>query len=137
MPPPLCRPMTSPPPPLSTGRIVQIVPPPLCRPVTSPLLGRPDRSDRAPSPVPTCDLPPPLSAGRIVQIVFGHFGVVTCLARSECNILSDCYVASGAEDCSVLLWHWNARSQVGGTSTGWAYSVHSDVGEKGRIKYES
>ncbi|XP_043237730.1 neurobeachin-like isoform X3 [Amphibalanus amphitrite] len=50
--------------------------------------------------------------GRIVQIVFGHFGVVTCLARSECNILSDCYVASGAEDCSVLLWHWNARSQM-------------------------
>ncbi|XP_037087488.1 LOW QUALITY PROTEIN: neurobeachin-like, partial [Pollicipes pollicipes] len=50
--------------------------------------------------------------GRIVQIVFGHFGVVTCLARSECNILSDCYVASGAEDCAVLLWHWNARCQM-------------------------
>ncbi len=43
--------------------------------------------------------------------MFGHYGVVTCLARSECNINSDCYVASGSEDCTVLLWHWNARSQ--------------------------
>ena len=29
---------------------------------------------------------------KIVQIVFGHFGLVTCLARSECNITSDCYI---------------------------------------------
>ena len=49
---------------------------------------------------------------RIIQIVFGHYGVVTCLARSECNITSDCYIASGAEDCTVLLWHWNARAQL-------------------------
>ncbi|XP_067642070.1 neurobeachin isoform X13 [Eurosta solidaginis] len=48
---------------------------------------------------------------KIVQIVFGHFGVVTCLARSECNITSDCYIASGSADCTVLLWHWNARTQ--------------------------
>ncbi len=48
---------------------------------------------------------------KIVQIIFGHYGVVTCLARSECNISSDCYIASGSEDCTVLLWHWNARSQ--------------------------
>jgi len=40
-----------------------------------------------------------------------HFGLVTCLARSECNITSDCYIASGSEDCTVLLWHWNARAQ--------------------------
>ena len=32
-----------------------------------------------------------------LQIVFGHYGVVTCLARSECNITSDCYIASGSE----------------------------------------
>lgn len=50
-------------------------------------------------------------SAKIVQIVFGHYGVVTCLARSECNIASDCYIASGSEDCTVLLWHWNARSQ--------------------------
>ncbi|XP_055390068.1 neurobeachin isoform X2 [Condylostylus longicornis] len=48
---------------------------------------------------------------KIVQIVFGHFGVVTCLSRSECNITSDCYIASGSSDCTVLLWHWNARTQ--------------------------
>ena len=32
---------------------------------------------------------------KIVQIVYGHFGIVTCLSRSECNITSDCYVTSG------------------------------------------
>lgn len=51
-------------------------------------------------------------SAKIVQIVYGHFGVVTCLARSECNITSDCYVASGSDDCTVLLWHWNARTQA-------------------------
>ncbi|UYV62662.1 LRBA [Cordylochernes scorpioides] len=51
-------------------------------------------------------------SAKIVQIVYGHFGVVTCLARSECNITSDCYVASGSEDCTVLLWHWTARTQA-------------------------
>lgn len=50
-------------------------------------------------------------AAKIVQIVFGHYGVVTCLARSECNITSDCYIASGSEDCTVMLWHWNAKTQ--------------------------
>ncbi|XP_012285868.1 neurobeachin isoform X4 [Orussus abietinus] len=49
---------------------------------------------------------------KIVQIVFGHYGVVTCLSRSECNITSDCYIASGSADCTVLLWHWNARTQT-------------------------
>lgn len=48
---------------------------------------------------------------KIVQIVFGHFDVVSCLSRSECNITSDCYIASGSADCTVLLWHWNARTQ--------------------------
>ncbi|XP_040571118.1 neurobeachin isoform X6 [Lepeophtheirus salmonis] len=50
-------------------------------------------------------------SAKIVQIIFGHYGVVTCLARSECNITSDYYIASGSEDCTVLLWHWNARLQ--------------------------
>jgi len=53
-----------------------------------------------------------LFSARIVQIIFGHFGVVTCLGRSECNITSDCYIASGSADCTVLLWHWNARCQA-------------------------
>jgi len=50
-------------------------------------------------------------SAKITQIIFGHYGVVTCLARSECNISSDCYIVSGSEDCTVLLWHWNARTQ--------------------------
>lgn len=37
---------------------------------------------------------------------------MTCLSRSECNITSDCYIASGSADCTVLLWHWNARTQT-------------------------
>lgn len=48
---------------------------------------------------------------KIVQIIFGHYGVVTCVSRSECNITSDCYIASGSADCTVLLWHWSARHQ--------------------------
>lgn len=47
-----------------------------------------------------------------MQIIYGHYGVVTCLSRSECNITSDCYIASGSADCTVLLWHWNARTQT-------------------------
>lgn len=49
---------------------------------------------------------------KISQIIFGHYGVVTCLARSECNNTSDCYIVSGSEDCTVLLWHWNARTKA-------------------------
>nr|XP_027200163.1 neurobeachin-like [Dermatophagoides pteronyssinus] len=53
--------------------------------------------------------------GRITQIVYGHKSVVTCIARSECNIVSDFYVCSGSQDCSVLLWTWNAKySQIEG-----------------------
>ncbi|XP_076273573.1 A kinase anchor protein rugose isoform X3 [Rhynchophorus ferrugineus] len=51
-------------------------------------------------------------SAKIVQIIFGHYGVVTCLSRSECNITSDCYIVSGSTDCTVLLWHWNARTQT-------------------------
>lgn len=36
-----------------------------------------------------------LFLAKIAQIVYGHFGIVTCLSRSECNITSDCYIASG------------------------------------------
>jgi WD40 repeat protein len=35
--------------------------------------------------------------------------MVSCLARSECNVAADFYVASGSQDCSVLLWTWNAK----------------------------
>lgn len=26
--------------------------------------------------------------------------------------MTDCYIASGSADCTVLLWHWNARTQA-------------------------
>lgn len=56
--------------------------------------------------------------GRIAQIIFGHWGVVTCLGRSECNVVSDCFLASGSDDCTVRLWLWNARAQLVTSGTG-------------------
>lgn len=38
--------------------------------------------------------------------------MVTCLTRSDLNAMTDCYIASGSADCTVLLWHWNARTQT-------------------------
>ncbi|KAI6202519.1 Rugose [Aphelenchoides besseyi] len=46
------------------------------------------------------------------QAVYGHGDVVTCLARSESNLYSDCYVASGSLDCTVVLWHFNNQNQM-------------------------
>lgn len=51
-------------------------------------------------------------AAKVRQVVYGHGNVVTCLARSECNLFADCYIASGSADCTVLLWHWNAHAQM-------------------------
>ncbi|KAF7488154.1 Neurobeachin [Sarcoptes scabiei] len=56
--------------------------------------------------------------GRIIQIVYGHKSMVTCLARSECNLSADFYIVSGSKDCSVLLWTWNAKySQIEGNGS--------------------
>lgn len=46
------------------------------------------------------------------QVIYGHCDVVTCLARSESNLFADCYIASGSLDCTVVLWHWNAQTQL-------------------------
>ena len=46
---------------------------------------------------------------KVCQVIFGHFDVVTCLARSECNINQDCYVVTGSKDCTVMVWHWNSK----------------------------
>lgn len=48
---------------------------------------------------------------KIVQTVHGHFGVVTCIGRSECSISQDCYVVTGSKDCTVMVWHWVAKQQ--------------------------
>lgn len=52
-----------------------------------------------------------ISAG-IVQVIFGHFDVVTCVARSECNVSQDCYVITGSKDCTVMVWMFSAKSQA-------------------------
>ena len=52
-----------------------------------------------------------LFIGKVCQTVYGHYDVVTCVARSECNISQDCYVVTGSKDCSVMVWHWNSKQQ--------------------------
>uniref|UniRef100_A0A8C5B487 Neurobeachin a n=1 Tax=Gadus morhua TaxID=8049 RepID=A0A8C5B487_GADMO len=47
--------------------------------------------------------------GKLTQIVFGHWDVVTCLARSESYIGGDCYIVSGSRDATLLLWYWSGR----------------------------
>ncbi|XP_064636479.1 neurobeachin-like isoform X3 [Lineus longissimus] len=51
-------------------------------------------------------------AARILQVIFGHFDIVTCLARSECNVSQDCYVVSGSKDCTAMVWLWSSKHQA-------------------------
>ncbi|XP_075923575.1 neurobeachin isoform X4 [Petromyzon marinus] len=55
--------------------------------------------------------------GRLKQAMFGHWDVVTCLARSEVGVGGDCYVASGSRDATVLLWRWSGRELALGDRT--------------------
>ncbi|KTF81853.1 hypothetical protein cypCar_00013911, partial [Cyprinus carpio] len=50
--------------------------------------------------------------GKLSQIVFGHWDVVTCLARSESYIGGDCYIVSGSRDATLLLWYWSGRHHI-------------------------
>ncbi|XP_053279356.1 neurobeachin isoform X2 [Pleuronectes platessa] len=50
--------------------------------------------------------------GMLTQIVFGHWDVVTCLARSESYIGGDCYIVSGSRDATLLLWYWSGRHHI-------------------------
>uniref|UniRef100_A0A3Q3K0V6 Neurobeachin n=1 Tax=Monopterus albus TaxID=43700 RepID=A0A3Q3K0V6_MONAL len=50
--------------------------------------------------------------GKLSQIVFGHWDVVTCLARSESYIGGDCYIISGSRDATLLLWYWSGRHHI-------------------------
>ena len=51
-------------------------------------------------------------SGQVHVYTVGNILTVEILFRSECNNTSDCYIVSGSEDCTVLLWHWNARSKA-------------------------
>ncbi|KAJ8281129.1 hypothetical protein GJAV_G00063860 [Gymnothorax javanicus] len=55
-------------------------------------------------------------SGKLSQIVFGHWDVVTCLARSESYIGGDCYILSGSRDATLLLWYWNGKNACIGES---------------------
>uniref|UniRef100_A0A3B5A7U8 Neurobeachin n=1 Tax=Stegastes partitus TaxID=144197 RepID=A0A3B5A7U8_9TELE len=50
--------------------------------------------------------------GKLTQIVFGHWDVVTCLARSESYIGGDCYIVSGSRDATLLLWYWSGKHHI-------------------------
>ncbi|XP_047247715.1 neurobeachin isoform X3 [Girardinichthys multiradiatus] len=50
--------------------------------------------------------------GKLTQIIFGHWDVVTCLARSESYIGGDCYIVSGSRDATLLLWYWSGRHHI-------------------------
>ncbi|XP_059821003.1 lipopolysaccharide-responsive and beige-like anchor protein [Hypanus sabinus] len=53
--------------------------------------------------------------GKLTQVIFGHWDVVTCLARSESYIGGDCYILSGSRDATLLLWYWNGKNHsIGG-----------------------
>ncbi|CAH8523852.1 unnamed protein product [Schistosoma turkestanicum] len=47
--------------------------------------------------------------GRLIQVVFGHSDIVTCLARSECHLSQYHYLASGSQDCTVMLWMFSIQ----------------------------
>lgn len=51
-------------------------------------------------------------SGKMIQVVFGHWDVVTCLARSESYIGGNCYILSGSRDATLLLWYWNGKTNI-------------------------
>lgn len=68
--------------------------------------------------------------GKLTQIVFGHWDVVTCLARSESYIGGDCYIVSGSRDATLLLWYWSGRHHIIGdnpNNSEYAYANHTET----------
>ncbi|CDR18553.1 unnamed protein product [Oncorhynchus mykiss] len=63
--------------------------------------------------------------GKLTQIVFGHWDVVTCLARSESYIGGDCYIVSGSRDATLLLWYWSGRHHIIGDNPNNSKSEHA------------
>ncbi|KAM8808825.1 lipopolysaccharide-responsive and beige-like anchor protein isoform 2-T2 [Eudromia elegans] len=56
-------------------------------------------------------------SGKLMQVIFGHWDVVTCLARSESYIGGNCYILSGSRDATLLLWYWNGKTNIIGDNT--------------------
>ena len=52
-----------------------------------------------------------LESGKLAQVVFGHYGIVTCVARTENRTGGNCHVVSGSADNTLLVWEWNSRFQ--------------------------
>lgn len=72
--------------------------------------------------------------GKLTQIVFGHWDVVTCLARSESYIGGDCYIVSGSRDATLLLWYWSGRHHIiGDNPNSSKYSVKKHLPEMSSI----
>jgi hypothetical protein len=51
-------------------------------------------------------------SAKILQVVHGHFDIVMCISRSECNLNQDCYVITGSKDCTVMVWMFTSRNQA-------------------------
>ncbi|KAK6172415.1 hypothetical protein SNE40_016068 [Patella caerulea] len=51
-------------------------------------------------------------SAKILQVIYGHYDVVTCIGRSECNVNQDCYIATGSKDCTVMIWMFNSKHQA-------------------------
>lgn len=64
-------------------------------------------------------------SGKLCQVIYGHRGPITCIARSEGNASADFYIATGSQDCSLLLWTWNDKyAQVEGSGVS---AVHNPL----------
>ncbi|VDP86832.1 unnamed protein product [Echinostoma caproni] len=74
-----------------------------------------------------------VDTGRLIQAVFGHYGIVTCLAHSGSQSANYCYLASGSGDCTVKLWIYNTRRMLvlgnhGHEAEVTAVSISSELG---------
>jgi len=64
-------------------------------------------------------------SGKLCQVIYGHRGPITCIARSDGNAAADFYVATGSQDCSLLLWTWNEKyAQIEGSGVS---AVHNPL----------
>lgn len=63
--------------------------------------------------------------GKLCQVIYGHKSAITCISRSEGNSAGDFHVATGSQDCSLLLWTWNDRfAQIEGSGVS---AVHNPL----------